>query len=176
MNTNATHKLPEYLNTPLFKRVSSGIKALNTQAWPITIWNYLHQISTDESNSIISDINIVKSSHLYTKFNILAELLIYLKDHEYTNIRVLTTLANIIRKQASNIKISKVDRYIIRKYFETDDTGMTHFKEFCQYIKDKNILTAESVLLLNPFTFLINVLLFFSLMFEMFEEYMSKSL
>ena len=70
---------------------------------------------------------------------------------------VVSKLANIITHQEQGKRITSAQRYFIRKHFEIDPRGIECIAQFETYIRDKNILTEQGMLLLNPYTSILNL-------------------
>lgn len=161
MSTYAKYKfLPsavnKELNQQLYKRVFYGIKAMVRQAWPMSIWQYLKNTAEIIPKYALSEPEAIPDQ---AKFNVLAELLTFLKNEPDSGIdvRAIKTLESVVKNQAAGKSITKTQRYMIRKYFETVDAGMKVFNKFINYVIGKRVLAPEAELLLNPYTSILNL-------------------
>ncbi len=161
MSTYAKYKfLPsavnKELNQQLYKRVFYGIKAMVRQAWPMSIWQYLKNTAEIIPKYALSEPEAIPDQ---AKFNVLAELLTFLKNEPDSGIdvRAIKTLESVVKNQAAGKSITKTQRYMIRKYFETLDAGVKVFNKFINYVIGKRVLAPEAELLLNPYTSILNL-------------------
>ena len=153
----SSYTLPPELYEALEKRINSGLKATLKADWPLKIWSFLLNNKTH-----ITDIKLSAPERIpaQDKFNILAEL------HEFLStdwqekdsviyLKMKAILESIIKRP--NQKITKQERYNIRKYFETTNDGSIFMTKFIDYVVSKNILTPAAELLLNPYTSILNL-------------------
>ena len=162
MNSCPAYKLPTLLNTQLESRVNAGLRQLISQPWPLKIWSFLKEIPT-----IITGIAISNPAEILParRFNILAELLSFIEgQHELVaNItpadldRICRILKVIVSNQARGRKITKTQRYMIRKYLEVQEAGIKLVNAFIEHVISQNIIQPETELLLNPYTSILNL-------------------
>lgn len=164
MNSCPTYKLPTLLNTQLESRVNSGLRQLISQPWPLKIWSFLKEIPTIITDIAISNPDEIPPTH---RFNILAELLEFIEQSTLPTTldsisqsdlaRVIRILKVIVTNQARGHKITKAQRYMIRKYLEVQDAGIKIVNAFIEHVISQNILQPETELLLNPYTSILNL-------------------
>lgn len=153
----SSYTLPPELYEALSKRVNSGLRATLKADWPLKIWLFLQDNKTH-----ITDIKLSAPERIPAedKFNILGELYEFLNTNWEEKegviyLKMKTVLESITKRP--NQKITKQERYNIRKYFETTDAGSMFMTKFIDYVVSKNILTPAAELLLNPYTSILNL-------------------
>ena len=160
MNYCSEYTLPEKYKVKVDTIGKRGITHLfKHHTWPTTLWKYLLIHHTIISGISLMEESITDSSH---RFNILAELYSFLtqiSNHQNIHIapEVVSKLDNIITHQEQGKRITSAQRYFIRKHFELDPHGIECIAQFETYIRDKNILTEQGMLLLNPYTSILNL-------------------
>jgi hypothetical protein len=162
MNSCTAYKLPTLLNNQLESRVNAGLRQLISQPWTMKIWTFLKEIPT-----IITEIAISNPAEIppARRFNILAELLSFIEgQHELVaNItpadldHICRILKIIVTNQARGRRITRTQRYMIRKYLEVQEAGIKLINAFTEHVIGQNILQPETELLLNPYTSILNL-------------------
>lgn len=160
MNYCSEYTLPEKYKAKVDIISRRGITSLfKDHTWVTTLWKYLISHKTIISNISLIEESIESPTH---RFNILAELYAFLTQNTlHQNIlispEVISKLSSIITHQEQGKRITSTQRYFIRKHFEIDSNGIECIAQFETYIRDKNILTEQGMLLLNPYTSILNL-------------------
>lgn len=162
MNYCSDYKLPDKYAGKIYTIGKQGIKTLfKNNKWPSTILYYLLSL---QSQNIISDIILQHNEVIdndTNRFNILTELYEFANDTAINDIfidkKILSGLNNIIEFQNSGHRITTDQRYFIRKHFEIEQPGINIVSKFYNYIQAKGLLTDDSLMLLNPYTSILNL-------------------
>ena len=156
MNYCSAYTLPEKYKAKVDIISKRGITHLfKHHSWLQAIWQYLNN-----HNTIITDINLhsVQLEEPSHRFNILFELCAFLnKNPELIDKEVIRKLENIVSYQDKGLRITNKHRYYIRQQFELNPNGINAIAQFEIYVRKKGILSEEGLLLLNPYTSIINL-------------------
>jgi hypothetical protein len=156
MNYCSAYTLPEKYKAKVDIISKRGITHLfKHHSWLQAIWQYLNN-----HNTIITDINLhsVQLEEPSHRFNILSELCAFLnKNPELIDKEVIHKLENIVSYQDKGLRITNKHRYYIRQQFELNPNGINVIAQFEIYVREKGILSEEGLLLLNPYTSIINL-------------------
>ena len=156
MNYCSAYTLPEKYKAKVDIISKRGITHLfKHHSWLQAIWQYLNN-----HNTIITDINLhsVQLEEPSHRFNILSELCAFLnKNPELIDKEVIRKLENIVSYQDKGLRITNKHRYYIRQQFELNPNGINAIAQFEIYVREKGILSEEGLLLLNPYTSILNL-------------------
>lgn len=156
MNYCSDYTLPIKYKTKVDILCKRGISALlKNHIWMQSIWQYLNT-----HNTIVTDINLhtEQLEEPSYRFNILAELCSFLNNNtELTDRAVISKLEHIVSYQDKGIRITNEHRYYIRQQFELNPRGINAISQFEIYVREKGILSEEGLLLLNPYTSILNL-------------------
>jgi hypothetical protein len=155
MNYCSNYTLPEKYNTKINALSKRGSHSLFKLSWPTKIFEYLSSLS-----ETITDITLNQEPLEGHRFNILAELCTFLNSESSIHTiqkEVIDKLEHIAECQHQGKRITSSQRYFIRKHFELDKSGIDCIGKFETHIRDKSLLTEEGLLLLNPYTSILNL-------------------
>lgn len=156
MNYCSEYTLPEKYKTKVDILSKRGISyLLKNHTWLQAIWQYLNN-----HNTIITDINLhnAQLEGPAQRLNILSELCVFLgQNPSLVDSEVIRKLKSIVSHQDKGMRITNEHRYYIRQQFELNPDGLNAIAQFEIYVREKGILSDEGLLLLNPYTSIINL-------------------
>lgn len=155
MNYCTDYTLPDKYRKKIETLSKRGIiSLLKNHSWLQTIWQYLNNNTDIVSNIVLHSIQIDNE----LRFNILAELCVFLKKTpDLVVMDTVNKLESIVSHQEHGTRITSEHRYFIRKHFELDQSGINAIAQFETYIRELGILSEEGLLLLNPYTSILNL-------------------